>query len=249
MSVMEALRVEDLTKYFGGVKVLEDIAFEVPQGERLGVIGPNGAGKTTLINLINGQLEPTRGKVFVFGEDITHLPTHARAHIGQARSYQLCSLFQNLTLWENTLLTLHGLGKSRYSLARSVRRYSAVNESARKVLGEAGLWERRDDPVSSLAYGDQRRLEIHFCLASNPKLLLLDEPSNGLTKTQAAELVSTINDHIGRDVTVIIVAHDMELIFQVADRLMVLYEGGIIACDSCDVVQCDPRVREIYMGT
>ncbi len=116
------------------------------------------------------------------------------------------------------------------------------------MLAEAGLWERRDDPVSSLAYGDQRRLEIHFCLASHPKLLLLDEPSNGLTKAQAAELVSTINDHIGRDVTVIIVAHDMELIFKVADRLMVLYEGGIIACDSCDVVQCDPRVREIYMG-
>jgi len=248
VSVTEALRVESLTKYFGGVKVLEDIAFDVPQGERLGIIGPNGAGKTTLINLINGQLEPTRGRIFFFGEDITDLPTHARAHVGQARSYQLCSLFQNLTLWENTLLTLHGLGKSRYSVAHSVGRYSAVNESARRMLSEAGLWQRRNDPVSSLAYGDQRRLEILFCLASDPKLLLLDEPSNGLTKDQAAELVSMINDHIGREVTVLIVAHDMELIFQVADRLMVLYEGGVIACDTCDVVKCDPRVREIYMG-
>lgn len=246
---MEALRVEGLTKFFGGVRVLEDITFEVPQGERLGVIGPNGAGKTTLINLVNGQLEPTRGKIFFFGQDITHLPTHSRSHIGQARSYQLCSLFQNLTVWENTLLTLHGLGKSRYGLFRSVKRYAEVNEQARQVLTEAGMWDRRDDPVSSLAYGDQRRLEIQFCLASDPKVLLLDEPSNGLTKTQAADLVRTINDHIGREVTVIIVAHDMELIFQVADRLMVLYEGAIIACDSCDVVQCDPRVREIYMGT
>jgi branched-chain amino acid transport system ATP-binding protein len=245
---MEALSVENLTKFFGGVRVLEDITFQVPEGERLGVIGPNGAGKTTLINLINGQLEPTRGKVFFFGQDITTLPTHQRAHIGQARSYQLCSLFQNLTLWQNTLLTLHGLGKSRYGLFHSTKRYGGVNEAARKVLTEAGLWDRRDNPVSSLAYGDQRRLEIQFCLASDPKLLLLDEPSNGLTKAQAAELVRTINDHIGRDVTVLIVAHDMELIFQVADRLMVLYEGTIIACDSCDVVQCDPRVREIYMG-
>ncbi len=246
---MEALSVDNLTKFFGGVRVLEDITFQVPQGERLGVIGPNGAGKTTLINLINGQLEPSRGKIFFFGQDITHLPTHARAHIGQARSYQLCSLFQNLTLWENTLLTLHGLGRSRYGLFRSVKGYRSVNDGARRVLTEAGLWDRRDDPVSSLAYGDQRRLEIQFCLASDPKLLLLDEPSNGLTKAQAAELVKTINDHISRDVTVLIVAHDMELIFQVADRLMVLYEGAIIACDSCDVVQCDPRVREIYMGT
>jgi branched-chain amino acid transport system ATP-binding protein len=245
---MEALSVENLTKYFGGVRVLEDLTFQVPQGERLGVIGPNGAGKTTLINLINGQLEPTRGKIFFFGQDITSLPTHARAHIGQARSYQLCSLFQNLTLWQNTLLTLHGLGKSRYGLFRSAARYRDVNEAAHKVLAEAGLWDRRDDPVSSLAYGDQRRLEIQFCLASDPKVLLLDEPSNGLTKGQAAELVRTINDHIGRDVTVLIVAHDMELIFQVADRLMVLYDGTIIACDTCDVVQCDPRVREIYMG-
>ncbi len=245
---MEALSVDNLTKFFGGVRVLEDITFQVPQGERLGVIGPNGAGKTTLINLINGQLEPSRGKIFFFGQDITHLPTHARAHIGQARSYQLCSLFQNLTLWENTLLTLHGLGRSRYGLFRSVKGYRSVNDAARRVLTEAGLWDRRDDPVSSLAYGDQRRLEIQFCLASDPKLLLLDEPSNGLTKAQAAELVKTINDHISRDVTVLIVAHDMELIFQVADRLMVLYEGAIIACDSCDVVQCDPRVREIYMG-
>jgi branched-chain amino acid transport system ATP-binding protein len=245
---MEALSVQNLTKYFGGVKVLEDITFSVPQGERLGVIGPNGAGKTTLINLINGQLEPTRGKIFFFGDEITHLPVHARAHVGQARSYQLCSLFQNLTLWENTLLTLHGLDKSRYGLFHSTKKYREINESAENVLRDAGLWQRRDHQVSSLAYGDQRRLEIQFCLASHPKLLLLDEPSNGLTKEQAAHLVSTINDHIGRDVTVLIVAHDMELIFQVADRLMVLYEGGIIACDECDVVRCDPRVREIYMG-
>lgn len=248
METQEALRVEGLTKFFGGVRVLEDIDFVVPQGERLAIIGPNGAGKTTLLNLINGQLEPTRGKIFYFGQDITATPVHKRAHLRQARSFQLVSLMTNLSVWDNTLLVLHGLRSSRFNLFRSVNHFKDVNALARETLEDAGLWERRDLPVGTLAYGDQRRLEIDLCLATNPKLLLLDEPSNGLTKEQAAEVVEMINSHIGRDVTVLIVAHDMELVFNVADRVMVLFEGGIIACDTCDVVKCDPRVQEIYMG-
>jgi branched-chain amino acid transport system ATP-binding protein len=243
-----ALEAQHLTKYFGGVRVLEDISFEVPVGERLAIIGPNGAGKTTLLNLINGQIPPTGGKILFFGEDITHLPTHRRAHIGQSRSFQLSNLFLNLSIMENVELVLHGLKKSRYDLARSTRGYGQVRDKAAEILQQAGLWERRSEPLGTLAYGDQRRLEINLCMASEPRLLLLDEPSNGLTQEQGQQVVEMINQHIGREVTVLVVAHDMELVFRVAERIMVLFEGEIIACDSCDIVRCDPRVQEIYMG-
>jgi branched-chain amino acid transport system ATP-binding protein len=234
-----ALQVQHLTKFFGGVRVLEDISFEVPVGERLAIIGPNGAGKTTLLNMINGQIPPTSGKILFFEKDITRLPTHQRAHIGQARSFQLSSLFLNLSVMENAELVLH---------ARSMRRYRSIRKQAEAVVGEAGLWDRKDEPIGTLAYGNQRRLEINLCMATGPRLLLLDEPSNGLTKEEGSQVIDMINQHIGRDVTVLVVAHDMELVFQVADRIMVLFEGEIIACDSCDIVRCDPRVQEIYMG-
>jgi branched-chain amino acid transport system ATP-binding protein len=243
-----ALQAQHLTKYFGGVKVLEDISFDVPVGERLAIIGPNGAGKTTLLSLINGQISPTAGKILFFGEDITRLPTHRRAHVGQARSFQLSNLFLNLSVMENVELALHGLKPSRYNLVRSMRRYGQIRDAAAELLNEAGLWERRSEPLGTLAYGDQRRLEIDLCMASEPRLLLLDEPSNGLTQEQGQQVVDMINQHIGREVTVLVVAHDMELVFRVADRIMVLFEGEIIACDSCDIVRCDPRVQEIYMG-
>lgn len=243
-----ALSAEGLTKYFGGIKVLEDIAFQVSKGERLAIIGPNGAGKTTLLNMINGQIPPTRGKIHFFGQDITHLPTHQRAHIGQARSFQLTSLLLKLTVLENTLLALHGLRRSRFNPWKTAGGYAPLMRQAEEALSAAGLWDRRDEPVESLAYGDQRRLEIFLCLAAKPKLLLLDEPSNGLTKAEGAEIITMINSQISRDVTVLIVAHDMELVFNVADRVMVLFEGEIVVCADCDIVKCDPRVQDIYMG-
>jgi branched-chain amino acid transport system ATP-binding protein len=243
-----ALSAEGLTKYFGGVRVLEDISFQVAKGERLAIIGPNGAGKTTLLNLINGQIPPTRGKIFFFGQDITHLPTHDRAQIGQARSFQLTNLMLKLTVLENALLVLHGLRRSRFNPWKGATRYAPLMKGAEEALKGAGLWERREEPVESLAYGDQRRLEIFLCLAAQPKLLLLDEPTNGLTKQEGAEIVTMINGQISRDVTVLIVAHDMELVFNVADRVMVLFEGEIVICADCDIVKCDPRVQDIYMG-
>jgi branched-chain amino acid transport system ATP-binding protein len=243
-----ALQAIELTKYFGGIKVLEDISFDVVPGERLAIIGPNGAGKTTLFNMINGQIAPTRGRILFFGRDITHLPTHSRAHTGQSRSFQLPSLLAKLSVLDNTLLVMHGLSKSRYSMFQSLRAHGSIYARAEELVREAGLWKKRKELVGTLAYGDQRRLEIILCMTSQPKLLLLDEPSNGLTQEEARHVVDLINDHIGREVTVLLVAHDMELVFKVADRVMVLFEGSIIACDTCDVVRCDPRVKEIYIG-
>ncbi len=179
-----ALQVQHLTKFFGGVRVLEDISFDVPVGERLAIIGPNGAGKTTLLNMINGQISPTAGKILFFGKDITRLPTHQRAHIGQARSFQLSSLFLNLSVMENAELVLHGLRDRATTSRGRCGGTGSIRDKAEEVVEEAGLWERQDEPIGTLAYGDQRRLEINLCMATEPRLLLLDEPSNGLTKEE-----------------------------------------------------------------
>lgn len=244
----KALRIEGLSKYFGGVRVLEDVSFETAVGERLAIIGPNGAGKTTLLNLINGQLEPTRGKILYFGRDITALPTHTRAQSGQSRSFQIPSLLKELTVLENTMLVMHGLRKSRLSMFRRSNGYEDVVSNAREALEDFALWDKRDETVGRLSYGDQRRLEIDLCMATHPRMLLLDEPTNGLTREEGALIIEMINERVGDDVTVLIVAHDMHLIFSVADRVLVLHDGKILICDECDVVRCDDRVREIYMG-
>ncbi len=244
----EALRVEGLSKHFGGVRVLEDISFEAAVGERLAIIGPNGAGKTTLLNLINGQFEPTRGRIFYFGRDITALPTHTRALSGQSRSFQIPSLLKELTVLENTMLVMHGLRKSRLSMLRRSMDYDDVVSRTREALEDFSLWDKRDEIVGRLSYGDQRRLEIDLCMATQPRMLLLDEPTNGLTRDEEASIIEMINERVGDEVTVLIVAHDMHLIFSVADRVMVLHDGKILICDECEVVRCDDRVREIYMG-
>ena len=243
----EALRVDSLSKDFGGVHALSNVSFVVEMGERLVVIGPNGAGKTTLFNVINGQLPPTSGQVFFFGQDITNMSTHQRAHLGQARSFQIVSLFLNLTVLDNTLIALHGTKPSRFQMFRPMGGYRNLMDEARKNLDSGRLWEKRDEFVKNLSHGEQRRLEIALTLAQNPKVLLLDEPSSGLTRDESAEVIGLIND-LGSKITVLIVDHDMNLVFGVADRIIVLHYGQVIADGAPEVIRADPRVREIYMG-
>jgi len=244
---MEALKVKGLTKAFGGVHALSDVSFSVNVGERLGIIGPNGAGKTTLFNLINGQLPPSYGKIHLFGIDITHFPTYRRAHLGQSRSFQITSLFLNLTVLDNTLITLHGLRSSRFHMMRSTTTYITLQTRARELLTQIDLWEHRDELVKNLSYGEQRRLEITLTLALEPKLLLLDEPSCGLTTAESADITDMLRN-LGRDITILLVAHDMDLVFGVADRIMVLHYGKIIVEGGPEEIRIDSRVREIYMG-
>jgi branched-chain amino acid transport system ATP-binding protein len=244
---MEALKVESLTKDFGGVHALHDVSFSVKVGERLGIIGPNGAGKTTLFNLINGQLQPSSGKIHLFGIDITHFPTYRRTHLGQSRSFQITSLFLNLTVLDNTFITLHGLKSSRYQMMKPISAYKALRTRAHELLASIDLWEQRDGRVKNLSYGEQRRLEITLTLALEPKLLLLDEPSCGLTSAEGAEIIDILKN-LGRGITILLVAHDMDLVFGVADRIMVLHYGQIIAEGMPEEIENDARVREIYMG-
>jgi branched-chain amino acid transport system ATP-binding protein len=244
---LEALRVEGLSKYFGGVTAVNDVSFSVRVGERLAIIGPNGAGKTTLFNLINGQFPVTAGRVHFFGQDVTALPTHRRAHLGQARAFQVISLLQKLTVLENALLTLHGTKPSRFKIFRPVEDFDDTFQDALHTLNTLDLLEKREERVGNLAHGEQRRLEIGLGLAMGPRLLLLDEPSAGLTKEEGMEVISIIKN-LGSDITVLMVDHDMEMVFEVAERIMVLHYGEIIADGTPEQIQADQRVREIYMG-
>jgi branched-chain amino acid transport system ATP-binding protein len=244
---MEILKVEKLSKDFGGVHAVNKISFSVGEGEHLALIGPNGAGKTTLFNLLNGQLKPTGGHIFYRGKDITNLPTHQRIHLGIGRSFQIASLFNNLSVLENTILAIQGTKPSRYQMLRPITSNKQVFEKAYEILTSMDLWDRKNEMVNGIPYGAQRKLEIALSMASNPKLLLLDEPSCGLTVAESAEVTSKIKK-LEKSVTVICVAHDMDLVFGIATRIMVLHYGELIIEGSPDKIKDDPTVRKIYLG-
>jgi branched-chain amino acid transport system ATP-binding protein len=244
---MEALRVESLNKEFGGLQAVHSISLNVSKGEHLAIIGPNGAGKSTLFNLLGGQLKPTSGNVFFEGQDITEMSSYQRAHMGIARTFQILNLLKELTVIENMLLALQGTRKSRFQLIRPIKSYRQLFLQAETLLNSMDLWDRRDDIVRTLSYGEQRKLEILLSLASKPKLLLLDEPSCGLTTTESAEITEAINNLEG-EITVMFVAHDMDLVFGVAQRIIVLHYGKVIVEGRPDEIQNDIKVREIYMG-
>jgi len=244
---MEALRIEDLSKNFGGVQAILKVSLSVGVGERLAIIGPNGAGKTTLLNLISGELFPTSGRIYTFGHEVTEMPRYKRVRLGLGRSFQLNNVFYNLTLLENTCVALQALKSSRWQMLRPVSAYDLLAADARALLEPQGLWEKRDTPISDLSYGQQRQIELILSLASKPKLLLLDEPSAGLSAAESADITNMIRN-LGVDITVILVAHDMDLVFGVASRIIVLHYGEIVAEGTGEQISTDPRVREIYIG-
>jgi len=244
---MEALRAEALSKDFGGVQAVQNISFQVRSGEHLAIIGPNGAGKTTLFNLLSGQLKPTTGRVFFEGQDITHMASHRRVHLGIARTFQIVNLFLDLTVLEHILLAFQGTKPSRFQLIRHVNSYRKLFSRAEQLLTTMDMWERKDEVVNALSYGEQRKLEIALSLASGPKLLLLDEPSCGLTAAESAEITSMIHN-LQSSITVIFVAHDMDLVFGVAQRIIVLHYGEMIVEGQPDEIKNNSKVNEIYMG-
>ncbi len=244
---MEVLRVEGLSKRFGGVYSLEDVSFSVSGGERLAIIGPNGAGKTTLFNVLAGQLSATRGRVYLFGQEITNIAPHRRARLGIARSFQISNLFFNLTVLDNTLLAIQGRRARSFQMFRSIETYGDMFAKAEKLLSTTDLWENRDVLVRNMSHGEQRNLEIVLSLASEPKVLLLDEPTAGLTEAESANIFKLISG-LGSDTTVLFVAHDMDLVLKVADRIIVLHYGHTIAEGTPEEIQANPKVKEVYMG-
>ena len=242
------LEVRDLSVHFGGLAAVKDVTFNIEQGERLAMIGPNGAGKTTLFNLLTGQLKPTGGQVLFKGKDITHASVHGRTQLGIARSFQITSLFPNETVRVNALIGLQGTRAGRFRMFGAFNKDKELRAAAMELLERIDLWDKRDEIVSSLAYGEQRKLEMALSLASDPELLLLDEPSCGLTPTESADITERIKD-LGSKITVLMIAHDMDLVFGVAERIILLHFGEISCEGTCDEIRANQTVKDIYMGS
>lgn len=245
---MEILRVEGLYKSFGGLHILQDICFTAEAGAKIALIGPNGAGKTTLFNVLGGQIPASGGHIFLENKEITRLTPNRRLHLGLARSFQINNLFFNLSLLDNLLLALYGAEHRHIQMFRSLDNRSDLLASAQNLLEKMGLWEHRFDTLSTLSYGDQRLVELAFALASKPKVMLLDEPSAGLPTAEAANFANTIRSLLN-NTTLIFCAHDMDLVFNLADKIMVLYFGKILAQGLCQEIRDNPRVQEIYLGS
>jgi branched-chain amino acid transport system ATP-binding protein len=241
------LRTEKLRKHYGGLRAVDGVDLEVRQGERRAIIGPNGAGKTTLFHLLSGEVPATSGRIFLFGQDITRLPSYRRTALGIGRTYQVTNLFPRLTVLENALLATFGLRREKYDPFRAAWQHRQALEDARRLLEEFGLWEKRDWPIGSLSYGEQRQLEIVLALAGRPRLLLLDEPTAGLSPAET-QVVTRLVAGLDPQITVLLIEHDMDVAFQVAQRVTVLHFGRVLAEGTVDEVRGNPEVQAIYLG-
>ncbi len=244
---MTALAVNALCKSFGGLRVTANVTLAVEPGERRLIIGPNGAGKTTLFNLITGELAPDSGSIRLFDRDITRVAHHRRPHLGMARTYQIITLFANDTILRNVTLALLGLSGMRWSLFRDLDREHDLIARARGALGRVGLGAIADRPLSQTSYGERRRVEIAMALAQDPKVLLLDEPFAGLSIDERREVQQLLNA-IPRDVTVVMIEHNMDVALDWAERITLLHFGEVIVEGTRAKVVADSRTREVYLG-
>ena len=242
-----ALAITALRKSFGGVPAADGITLEVAQGERRLIIGPNGAGKTTLFNLISGDLRADSGSVRLFGEEVSRLRPDQRAHRGVARTYQILTLFHGSTLARNIVLGLLGLSRSRWQMFTPLQRRHDLQERARAVLAKVGLEGEADRLVSEVSYGEKRRLEIAMALAQQPRLLLLDEPLAGLSAGERRAILALLEE-IPRDITIVMIEHDIDTALAFAERITVLHYGSVIVEGTRAEVVADARTREIYLG-
>jgi branched-chain amino acid transport system ATP-binding protein len=216
-------------------------------GSRVVIIGPNGAGKTTLFNIITGELSPSEGKIYLFSKDVTKIQCHHRAHLGLGRTFQIVDLFPKFTVMENTLLALEAHESFRYQMIRPLTSYTKIADKAGVLLERIGLWEKRDFLINALSYGEMRRVELLLGLSMEPKVLLLDEPTAGLTSSESLELANLIQN-LHQDITLLMIEHDMKVAFTLADRILVLHQGGILADGKPVEIRNNAKVREVYLG-
>jgi branched-chain amino acid transport system ATP-binding protein len=242
-----ALEITGLNKAFGGLRVTQDVTLSVRSGERRLIIGPNGAGKTTLFNQISGDMRPNSGRIKLFGHDVTRLAPYARAHLGLSRTYQIITLFATDALEHNVTLGLLGLLPSRWQMWRPLSSYRHLAEAARRTLDSVGLLHLAGHPVSDIAYGEKRRVELAMALAQKPRVLLLDEPLAGLSNSERATVKSLIAS-IPRETTVVMIEHDMDTALDLAETVTLLNYGRVIVDGERDKVIADERTREVYLG-
>ncbi len=246
--MVPALELKGLCKSFGGLQATKDVTLRIMPGDRQAIIGPNGAGKTTLFNVITGIYPASAGSVVLFGRDVTSWPSHRRTALGMARTFQVTHLFPKLTVLDNVLLAIEGLRPSKFVMWRFLSSYRDVYDKAYHLLEQAGFLDRKDLEVRNLSHGEQRQLEIVLGLASDPKILLLDEPAAGLSSGESAEMAQFLMK-LDPKLAILLIEHDMDVVFDVADRISVLHFGEILESGTPQQIHDSPRVQEIYLGT
>ena len=242
------LELKGLCKSFGGLQATRSVSLRIMPGDRKAVIGPNGAGKTTLFNLITGIYPVTSGQVLLFGQDVTSWPSHKRTAMGMARTFQVTHLFPKLSILDNVLLAIQGLRKSKFVMWRFQSAYRDVYEKAYGLLDQAGFLDRKDTEVRNLSHGEQRQLEIVLGLASDPKILLLDEPAAGLSSGESVEMAKFLMK-LDPALAILLIEHDMDVVFDVASEISVLHFGEILETGSPQQIHSSAKVQEIYLGT
>jgi branched-chain amino acid transport system ATP-binding protein len=241
------LELQGIYKDFEGLQVLSDINLEIREGERHAIIGPNGAGKSTLFNLITGKYSPSKGRVYLKGADITGANPFKPNRMGMARSFQITNIFRTMTVFENVRSAILSKNKIRYNLVSRLSKMDEIYRQTEKVLGEIGLQGRKDNTAGELSYGQQRALEIGLTIATDPELILLDEPTAGMSSEETREAVKLI-ERVTEGKTLIIVEHDMEVVFKIANRISVLYYGQVLASGLPEEIRNDPKVKDAYLG-
>jgi branched-chain amino acid transport system ATP-binding protein len=244
---LRALSTEDLSKSFGGLNAISGVSLQIEEGERRAIIGPNGAGKTTFFHLVTGFLLPSSGRVRLFDHDVTDVKIHRRSALGISRTFQVTNLFPKLTVSENILLGVQAIDPARFCFYRPRSGFREIFAEAERLLKQWNLWEKRDVPIKNLSYGEQRQTEVILALSTKPRLLLLDEPTAGLSAAETAQMVTIIKS-LPRDITIILIEHDMDVAFELAEKIAVLYFGTILADGTLDEVKRNPKVTEVYLG-
>lgn len=242
------LELRVLSKSFGGLHAVEGVNLSVLPGDRKAIIGPNGAGKTTLFNVVTGVLPATSGQVLLFGRDVTGWPSHRRTALGMARTFQVTSLFPKLTVLDNVLLAITGLRKMKFVMWRSLSSYRDLYQKAHRLLENVGYSDRKDVEVRNLSHGEQRQVEIVLGLASEPKILLLDEPAAGLASGESREMAGFLN-RLAPDLAILLIEHDMDVVFDVVSHISVLHFGEVVEEGTTEQVRRSAKVQEIYLGT
>jgi branched-chain amino acid transport system ATP-binding protein len=242
------LELRGLSRSFGGLHAVRGVDLNVRAGDRKAIIGPNGAGKTTLFNVITGVLPASAGQVLLFGADVTGWASHRRTALGMARTFQVTSLFPKLTVLDNVLLAIEGLRRSKFVMWRPLASYRDVHDKARGLLESAGYWDRRDVEVRNLSHGERRQVEVVLGLASDPKILLLDEPAAGLASGESHEMTAFLR-RLDPGLAILLIEHDMDVVFDFADHISVLHFGEVVEQGTAESIRRSPKVREIYLGT
>jgi branched-chain amino acid transport system ATP-binding protein len=245
--LMFTIECQNLTKKFGGIEAIKKVSFKVSEGERRVIIGPNGAGKTTLFRLISGEIPPSSGSIFLLGKDITRFSAFQRAHLGLGRTFQITNIFPTQTVLENLLIALMGLKRLKFSMVKPLRQYRNLYRIAQETMEMMEMSEKADIVVKNLSYGDQRQVEISMALISDPKVLLLDEPTAGLSQVETRKITNIIKG-LDPKITILIIEHDMDVAFELADSISVLNFGLIYAQGYPSEIKNNQGVQEIYLG-